>query len=100
MSTGLNRGSANREQPVGLASWHGGKSVAYLYRENRWIVLVDGEPDRVQARNLAAMYSDRLVYRGPQDGHYGARILYDLAKRRRGSYALAKPGRSPRGAEH
>lgn len=70
----------------GYATWNNGETIASLVGENEWLVTVNGERDVILERNIKEIYADRLVYRGPSDGFYGAAVLEDLANSMGGTF--------------
>jgi hypothetical protein len=85
------------EKPIGQASWLG-PTVAELWGFNEWKVRVNGVDDPILARNLKAIYADRLVYGGPSHGYYGYAILKDLAEQMGGTFRFNEPPMEPEGA--
>jgi hypothetical protein len=83
---------------IGFASWQG-PIVAQLWGHNRWTVKVNGKEDTTRARNLKALYTDRLVYGGPGDGFYGYAVLEDLAQQMGGRFTFYPPD-TPQGVKY
>ena len=84
--------SDRARQPIGFVAW-GGHTVAELLGVDRWSVRVNGREDAQTAGNLAALYQG--TYGGPADGHYGYRILTDLAGRMDGTWVFNQPPPRP-----
>lgn len=78
---------------IGFVSYAGGLVLAELLGENRWRVTVAGQNRPQMERTFAELYAD--AYAGPQDGHYGQRILNDLAERLRGVAVYEGPTAPP-----
>ena len=72
--------------PIGRVTYANGLIVATLNGVDDWAVTVGDKPDAGMARGLRAIYAD--TYAGPQDGHYGQRILRDLAERTGGEMEI------------
>jgi hypothetical protein len=85
-----------KRKPIGTVRWPG--YVAELWGPNQWVVYRDGVPDLVMKRNITAIYSHRLVYRGPSHGAYGGLILRDLAEMMRGRFTFSEPAPIPKDA--
>jgi hypothetical protein len=82
-------------RPIGVVITDKGKTRIELWGPNEWRVYRYGKPDEEFARDIAGVYSDRLVHRGPSDGHYGPAVLRDVAERFGGTFTVRKLGPLP-----